>query len=480
MRSVRSSVISIARYLTSDNKGAVAVIIAIVIAVLVGFVGLAVDLSRVFTSNSEHQAHADAAVISGASQLDGTVDAIDRATAAIQNSLVQNIQTADGRTDVEIFSIRFLSSRPADDQPITAAYATTDPAEAICVEVTTRQADVDNTFIEVVGGPDTSAVSAVSVACSTQAVCDIPPMMMCNPLEADPAYLCTSEIGLTPGDQIRAKYQGGGGQWTPGGFGFLDPPEGGGVGAKGLAENLGTANPSIGCITDTVDVFPGQVASAMSGMNVRMDIFNNPFAKNLKNIWDFRPSVNVTKGYMPDGGVCNVSQDASVPAVAMGLPRDTNLAADPDARFGNGDWDRAGYWAFNHGGAGLPGGLNGASRYKVYRYEIDNGMIPDNSGNSPVGEDGSPQCHNDSLVTNDLIDRRMMIMAVVNCACEAANGNPINGNASDVPVIGFIKTFMTEPVTDPGDGMEYMFEFVGEIEAGNDDGVLHNIVQLYR
>ncbi len=43
-----------------------------------------------------------------------------------------------------------------------------------------------------------------------------------------------------------------------------------------------------------------------------------------------------------------------------------------------------------------------------------------------------------------------MIKAVINCTC----GAPINGNASDVPVVGFINTFMTEPVSDPGTGME--------------------------
>ena len=48
-------------------------------------------------------------------------------------------------------------------------------------------------------------------------------------------------------------------------------------------------------------------------------------------------------------------------------------------------------------------------------------------------------------------------------------------------MVGFVKTFMTEPVTDPGaGGMEYMFEFVSKIKPGNDDGVLHDIVQLYR
>ena len=53
-------------------------------------------------------------------------------------------------------------------------------------------------------------------------------------------------------------------------------------------------------------------------------------------------------------------------------------------------------------------------------------------------------------------------------------------NASDVPVVGFINTFMTEPVSDPGTGMEYLFEFIKEIDEGGDGGVLHNIVQNYR
>ena len=69
-----------------------------------------------------------------------------------------------------------------------------------------------------------------------------------------------------------------------------------------------------------------------------------------------------------------------------------------------------------------------------------------------------------------------MIKAVINCTC----GAPINGNASDVPVVGFINTVMTEPVSDPGIGMEYLFEFIKEIDEGGDDGVLHNIVQIYR
>ncbi len=180
---------------------------------------------------------------------------------------------------------------------------------------------------------------------------------------------------------------------------------------------------------------------------------------------------------MPDGGnVCNVSPDATEPPVAKGLPRDENLILDPQERFGNGNWDRWGYWDFNHG-AGLPGALIGKSRYEFYRYENDNNLIPNNSATG--GEDGNPQCSTESATATDIPDRRTMIMAVMNCSC----GDPINGNAEDVPVVGFINTFMTEPVSDPGTGMEYLFEFIEELEpgVGGVDGVLlHNIVQIYR
>ncbi len=176
MRSVFEKLIDVSSSLLTDRKGAVAVIISIVIALLAGFVGLTVDLAQLFTANSEHQSHADSVVIAGASQLDGQLDAIDRATAAINNSLVQNIQSADGRADIDIVSIRFLSSLPDDDQPITGAHVTIVSAEAECVEVTTTQADVNNSFIAAVGGPGASAVNAISVACSSTAICDIPPM----------------------------------------------------------------------------------------------------------------------------------------------------------------------------------------------------------------------------------------------------------------------------------------------------------------
>ncbi len=218
----------------------------------------------------------------------------------------------------------------------------------------------------------------------------------------------------------------------------------------------------------------------MSGINVRFDMYNNPFAKNMKNDWEFRPAKNVTKGFMQTGGsICDTEIDTALPPMAMGMPRDANIMADPLARFGDSNWDRNAYWNFNHPGVAMPAQLANASRYAFYRYENDNNMIPDNFDplDSLVGENGVAACHNDAaMATNDDPDRRTMIFAVVNCLC-----NTIHGNESDVPVVGWMETFMTEPVSKPGGGsMEYYFEFVEEIKAGNDDGVLHTIIELRR
>ncbi len=144
MRGVIKRLIGISNAFATDSKGAVAVILAIVVALLLGFVGLAVDLSRSFTDNSEHKFHADAAAMAGASQLDGEPDAIARATVAIQNNLVENVQTfVSGAPNVTIANIRFLKTLPPDDQPITAADETIISADARFVEVTTQLEQVN-------------------------------------------------------------------------------------------------------------------------------------------------------------------------------------------------------------------------------------------------------------------------------------------------------------------------------------------------
>ena len=82
--------------LNNSKDGATLVYVSLTIAVIFGFIGLAIDFSRHHVSTTQAQAAADAAAIAAASQLDGQPGAIARATDAASdavNKLVGNTQT---------------------------------------------------------------------------------------------------------------------------------------------------------------------------------------------------------------------------------------------------------------------------------------------------------------------------------------------------------------------------------------------------
>ena len=202
-----------------------------------------------------------------------------------------------------------------------------------------------------------------------------------------------------------------------------------------------------------------------------------------------------------------------------GLPEDTAFPKLSGAE-GNGQWDCADYWAINHPhgpsaatlGTAL-GGVCGApaqttvSRYQVYRYEISQGSgvggindwsgrngwasngQPDPQGSrSPQGkfqtESGAPFCAKAQGAsgvdtTTGGVDRRNLVVPIVNCLAQAALGNMANGGpSSKTPVAAFAKFFMTQPYGALNDGNLY-----GEITGApvpTDNVKIFHLVQLYR
>lgn len=489
------------RFLTrfrKDRNGAVLVYVTLILFVLFGFVALAIDFGRIFTTSSQAKAASDAAALAAASQLNGASTAITRATNAAMNTpLVANrqafAQTAATNGTIVISNIRFLKDLPADDaSPITAAYVTTDPREARFAEVTTETITHTNMFGVVLaalnpsGNYTTHTLTETSVAGFTRTVCRVTPMMICNPNEINGAGAPFDTINWV-GRQVVAKDHKGGGAWAPGNWGFLDSPVFGN-GASALAQNLATASPPNACYDADVDLRPGAVTSVRTAFNVRFDVYESPhFGGSAKNNPDYRPARNVTKGKLRQGGAsCGSLVDATPASAAMGLPRDTTFTQPPsntgadEPRFGNGQWDCATYWNTNHVSA-PPAGCTGPTtntwtRYGIYRHEIDTNQIPSPGGSGSI-EDGNPQCYGGSTVPNDLPDRRVLYLAVVNCVDQG-----INGNESNVPTVSYIKTFLTEPVSDPASstGSDVFLEIVDVITPGNSQGVLHDVVQLYR
>ena len=141
------------------------------------------------------------------------------------------------------------------------------------------------------------------------------------------------------------------------------------------------------------------------------------------------------------------------------MPRDLVFSG----RFGNGQWDCLSYWNANFASSGVQrpaactASTSAISRYQMYQYE---------------------NAHNLSLaptlnVANQLVDRRIVYVAVINCLQEGVNGRVT------VPSLTYLKVFITEPVTEPSN-VEIYGEVVDIVQVGLDDTVLHEIVQLYR
>ncbi len=530
-------------------------------AVLMGVGGLAIDLQRLYGVHGQMQAYVDDAAIAGAAELDGESGALTRSARAACGTpcggaiaaLVTGSQKFAPTPDLTLQKVTFLSVLGTDPGPVAPTPAAGDVVEctyeagawtpANCNTNPTKEKAAK--FIEVVAAPRTVSYVVLPVAdvilqlgggtpITSSAtlrlratagfkkqVCDITPLMVCNPSE--PVGNANTQFPFTPvaGQEVLMKTKGGGTAWGPGDFGLVSVPADAagnikcsGGGAAAIRCMLGLVDPLTQCIdNDTIDVQPGQDSSVADGLNTRFDIYEGAMQQK-RTSPDFAPSANVTKGMCKvtgngNGAQCNyggggggggnacpnisgngngnggVTSTSTLPRNptdkrSMPLARDSDISQAN--RFGNGNWDRNTYWTRNHGGI-LPGALAGATRYQVYRYEIDNNLTPVKSGVS--GEDGRPHCSTQTPVNNLNRDRRTLTMAVVNCTA-----NHIQGNASGVAAVAYVQMFLPEPVGLTVDAMgnyipdgntsDYFAEVVSKLKPNDQSGVYHLYPVLYR
>ena len=483
------------RPLLRDRRGAVWVYVALTAAVMFGTVGLALDLGRFGIENTQAQDAADAAALAAASQLDGQAGAIARATKAAQTApLVTNKQalSSAGAGTVTIASLTFYTQLPADDNtamPTSGATVTTDDTKARFVMVTTQQLPHQNWFLPVVGASANAKTDATAVAGNTKVVCKISPLLVCNPAEAGGNTGAPFDITVWQGKQVLLKGSQNGSQWQPGDFG-LQAPQSCGNGAQCVANVLASLNPGSECTPPVANPKPGQTQGMRESLNTRFDMWQNPyFGSNaaMKNA-NFAPAVDVTKG-MTVNNQCNQWTQltpAGSPA-GEGIPRDSCFAAGTctnSNRFGDGKWDCATYWRVNHPGVLKPSWCTSTAdatanfpnqtRFAMYQNEISNSQIPNNSKVPPPngpGENGNPTCA--PAPAPDGANRRILYFAVIDCVQNNFTGK----SNTAIPVEAFAKGFLTEPVSNPPTPNIYM-EIVGVAQPG--DGVLHDVVQLYR
>ena len=497
------------------DRSAIALIyVTVTLPVLIGLGLLAIDVGRLTTLQSTLQHGADALALAGAAELDRGPDAITRAKRAIANLISTNTSlfgTSVVTINASAVSDDYFATLPASD--VMSMTGALDPTAAASNEnarflrITVTPVNFNTIFpASFLGAFDSTTASATAVAGFDAAVCNFTPMFMCNPFEpatnTDPMRSTELYDHIASEAEkrklIEFKRSGNGpcndvngcdNQWSPGNYGFLSAPIGNG--ANALGDVIAAVTPAACFIQNGVKTQTGNISSLRRAFNVRFDLYGGSYNKNNSA---YRPAVNVRKGYRSDVACTNNPTASTDPADnVMGLPRDSCFATGNCSygnRIGNGDWDPDGdgtpnfaaYWALNHPGRSLPPGMDNdksstghlPSRYSVYRYEIDNGLVGDTSP-APGTESGTPACYQGSTPPSDTPDRRILYGAIINCIAQPlANGN--SGNTY-VPV-AFGKFFMTEPVNGSQDSL--WVELFDVVSPGNSKDVARDVVQLYR
>lgn len=467
-----------------DESGAVAATYAMALTALIVVAGVGFDYGRLATMDSELQNGADQAALAGATQLDGKSGACSRAaTAAV--SLVSNTTiVANSANTITVVNetacdatgtVKFWQNRDGT----TAA---TSDANARFIELTVAARTVDYAFTPIVNLMQGSVVAGAMAGLGSS-ICKVPPVFMCNPDEGgDPSFTVSNYVGKG----LRLIASDGSANDTPGNFGYLEA--GGGSGAQAIAQALGRENIPGDCVSvDSVTTKPGQQISVLDALNTRFDVYANGLnqACGADNSL-CPPSANSRKDLMHKGGTNNCSfssgngngwheapnpylpTSATVPLTngeadalsPMGYPRDmchavSVLGACAGARIGTGLWDRNAYFRSNTTNYALGFDISAAfgtstpTRYQVYRYEAANpGTRLQNQSDSGNTSRPQPYCRTPGVAVGaGAVDRRVLSVAVVNCAAEG-----VQGSTPGVEVTRWIDVFLVEPSVRRGNG----------------------------
>jgi len=540
-----------------EEDGVLTILAILFFVMIMAVGGLGIDLGRLYGERSQMQAFVDHAAVSAASQLDFQSGAMTRAVRAAMGDgtagpLISGAQGfADGPSELTIAKLTFLdhldpSWTPQDPTPwgtdgVLCTY--TSGAFSCLNGLSVTQAEAKAQFVEVVstsrtvtyyilplvdfigrifGAPpmiNQQAVSLRATAGYKKELCDLSPLMICNPDEPSTNTNTLYPYSHTVGQQILMKASGSSSAWTPGDFGLLQPAADAGGVCKGNSHGagfitcvLGLVDPLTQCTDGSVTVKPGQAETTSNGFNARFDIYQGSGNK-MGGDPLFAASANVTKGLIgQSANKCPTNFDpAPVGAPTKPLPRDPAILAST-SRFGDNCWyaysgqpkpascptgqtwpptGQTAYWDVNHPTLPYPSAVLGTAptRYSVYRYEIDSSVIPNQS--SSGGENGNPQCTIPGI-NNPVRDRRVLTMAVVNCGAIGLRGQTSNTQTySGIPAVAYVEMFMTEPigldedangnVVDLSNSKNDLYgEVVGLIEPGDQSGVLHVNPVLFR
>lgn len=242
--------------------GAVAIIVGFSIFVLVGMLGLVLDLGRMFIIKTELQNGVDACALAAARELTGDANSLDRAEAA--GILVGGRNRVDFQKESESGFVVEFSEHMASGY---ASKDSADPSEVKYVKCTLPRGGIVPWFMGVMGAGQ-QVVSAMAVASlePSQTNCAIP-IGLCSQGGAAPSY------GYVVGTWYSGKFGSDPGESLTGSFNWVDfsPAEGGGASElKDILSGAGVCDlPSQGTQVGE----QGQISGLTDAWNTRFGIY---------------------------------------------------------------------------------------------------------------------------------------------------------------------------------------------------------------
>lgn len=403
---------------SAPQRGSVAIIVALSIAVLIGMIGLAVDLGRMFVIKTELQNAADACALAAARELDGIGGAKLRADAAGTLVGTRNEINFQG----EGAPITQASLTYSDNLSPNSAYnRSISDAEAKYAMCTLSRPNIGMLFMGVLGfGAQTVNAYAVATLAPSQTTCAIP-IGVCK----SPAGSSTPPFGLAVGKWYSGKFGTGSGGSTTGSYNWIDfdTTAGGANELKDLLAGVGKCElPPVGtCVGQQ-----GQVSAASDAWNTRFGLYK--------------------AGYNPADNPPDKTGLAYTVSGLGGATGTTWPNAEPQNAY-------AGTYNAGLGGTPIPNYQNAAdvsatSPPPPYAYQSSN----------PAGINGlsaytklTPAQHKDRGQ-----QRRVALAPVVDCSLFSG---ATSCGSQLVPILGYACVLMLNPIKGPND---VVLEYLGQ------------------
>lgn len=250
------------------QQGVVAIMVALSMVLLFGFVALALDLGKLYIVRSELSNAADACALAAARDLTGAVSLATSEAAGITVGEANKMLLQSQNVSLSVNSNVTYSKAFAGPYQAKSSYTNADVPSIGYVRCTVTQPNVSNWFMQVISTAlSTSTVAATAVASTTQAqtTCALP-MYVCQP--PAPAtiniydWLC-SKTG--PGSPPPCDK-------NTGNFGWIDLGQGGGASATAnLFSGTGQCNLPT---STTLNTDPGLKNNVPDAYNTRFGIYS--------------------------------------------------------------------------------------------------------------------------------------------------------------------------------------------------------------